>query len=396
VPLVQEFRFGSGSIVKSNWFLAEMVRTAGLIAAAWCLIGGTSRVACAAAGYKVVPVDDDQKQNNSKIREILRNGAFETDEAKTMFGDYYKRFVLPRWTLPELRGSLVEERKRLQDDLRLAGRAEKPPAAHDELVALLLKCLTVFAKDNYDPAVRVNAMLMIGELNTQEGRPPVPLVEALPVLVAALKDPQQLDAVRVAALVGLERHCAAASQSGADLQAAGQALAEIVGTPGKAAPPAGDAWIRKRAAEALGKLKSAGPGGANAKALQAMVLDKTLHLSHRCAAAEALGELDFSRARLDLGPMVQALGRLAAEVLTAELDGGPSRQRLRTQLGQIVHAAKALGDLVKDEGQAAIVQVLIDAEKEVLEPLDKTDADGDGLTGKVRDLLNKLPAALRK
>ena len=59
----------------------------------------------------------------------------------------------------------------------------------------------------YHPAVQVNAMLMIGELNSVE-QPPTPLPEALDAMIAAVQDTKLSDAVRVAALVGIERHVA--------------------------------------------------------------------------------------------------------------------------------------------------------------------------------------------
>ena len=64
------------------------------------------------------------------------------------------------------------------------------------------------AAGNYHPAVRVNAMLMIGDLNRVE-QPPTPLPEALTVMIAAVQSDQLSDAVRATAMVGIKRHVAA-------------------------------------------------------------------------------------------------------------------------------------------------------------------------------------------
>ena len=75
-----------------------------------------------------------------------------------------------------------------------------------------MKILSDIVKDEaYHPAVRCNAMLAIGSLNEQEAEVghshAVPLSASLPILLNAVKNADDSDAVRVVALVGLVRHC---------------------------------------------------------------------------------------------------------------------------------------------------------------------------------------------
>ncbi len=140
----------------------------------------------------------------------------------------------------------------------------------------LLKITLAKMKDivtgNYHPAARVNAMLIVAELNTKETvqsggspAPPEPYLEALPFLVDAYADPQQLDAVKVAAMLGILRHVQWDSRQRANPQAKkiDDAIRDRINSlslallSAKQPPPnrslEGHAWMQRRAVAPAGR-----------------------------------------------------------------------------------------------------------------------------------------------
>jgi hypothetical protein len=238
-----------------------------------------------------------------------------------VFDRYYQKYALARWTEPDKAASLASFREELGNDLL----SPKTGAVRDHLNALVLDFMKALAAKNYYPAARHNAMLMIGELNAVEperyGDLPVPLPEALPVLVQALQDPKQMDVVKSAALVGILRHleldAVKAPDDRAGIRAAALAVVVTPRPPGRSAD--GHGWLRMRAAEVLGALGEVGAGGAVANALAGMVVEAASPFDTRCSAAEALGRLDYQGAAgLDALKLAAALGRLAVDACAAE------------------------------------------------------------------------------
>ncbi len=162
-----------------------------------------------------MPLTADQekafKRQESKIDAILMTGRFADQEEQQKVDDFYSTYFLARWTLLKNLSHLHDFRNK---DLRnhLAAAQERGgPRSSDALVLDFMKKL---AAGNYHPAVRVNAMLAIGELNSVEptpNTPAVPLPEALKVLLAAVESSKLPDGVRAAAMVGIR-----ASRGGGD------------------------------------------------------------------------------------------------------------------------------------------------------------------------------------
>ena len=115
------------------------------------------------------------------------------------------------------------------------------------------------AKGNYHPATRVNALLMLGELNDQEmvsleKKPPVPMARALPVLLSYVEDPQTPDALHVAALYGVQRHALfnARRWNAADKDRVSAAMVKIAESPKPAAREAeAHGWVQNIAIDTL-------------------------------------------------------------------------------------------------------------------------------------------------
>jgi len=284
--------------------------------------------------YMVDPVDDTQRLlNKSKVSAMLRSGTFGAGE-QDVFDKFYETYALARWSDPNNRHLLTGFRKELSTHLLQA----KSGSVHDHLRDLILRILTTTASENYHPPARVNAMLMIGELNQVEAARamdnPVPYATALQtVLLKAVQAPTQPDAVKVAAMVGILRHARLDAQMPASVQLDMINLVKSETAPGPSAD--GRAWMRVQAARVLGAMGSPGANGAVPNAITSMVADGQLRLSARCAAARALGQLNYGGAAwANAEPAVAVLRQLAIEACDAE-KGDVLRRRLAFHLSGI-------------------------------------------------------------
>jgi hypothetical protein len=275
--------------------------------------------------YETDPVNENLKRARTDIVKMLRAGRFEAGQ-QAQFDQYYNQYAFPRWTQPENYNALADFRKDLRVEAQ-SGKDGGPP--HDRLVQLAMDYLTKLAKGHYHPAVRFNAMLAIGDLYAREAqgfdKPPVPLPAALPVLLEAVNAADQIDVVKLAALIGLSQH---AKLGIADAQVVNQqvipAMLKIAMTkvsPGRNAE--GHAWIRGRACDVLGDLRLVGQQGEVATTLAEIAGDSTAHFISRCAAARAIGKLNYQGAGVDTAQLAMQVGKLAADALASEADQEP-------------------------------------------------------------------------
>ena len=91
---------------------------------------------------------------------------------------------------------------------------------HQNLVAWALQKMEEISSGNYHPAVRFNALLIVGQLNEKESGfsndPAEPLAAALDVLIAQLEKPDQMDALQLASWIGILRHSTHALHNAAE------------------------------------------------------------------------------------------------------------------------------------------------------------------------------------
>ncbi len=266
--------------------------------------------------YDVLPVDEQQKPFALRLPEMFSTGAVKAgdDDALT---DYFSLYYFPDWTQAKNAGQLPEKRHKFCLALRKAAGGAAPQF-HDRLNSVALEFMNKLAQGNFAPVVRVNAMLLIGDLNATEavrtGVQPQPLPEALPVLLKNIDNPKQIDAVKAAALVGVARHV---TMSGGDAAVAA-AMLKVLKMP---IPPGqigdGYAAVQAGAAGVLGQLGVPGDGGANAAALAVLAANAKAPLAARCAAARALGYLNYGSG-VKTGDLTAALAHLALDALDDE------------------------------------------------------------------------------
>jgi len=292
-------------------------------------------------------VDKSYEKTWTKVRfevtKILASGRFDAGQQQ-LLEDYYRKWVLPRMTVEENYASLPKLRSDLGIELRRASSG--PPLT--TAVKLILETMSKVAKASFHPAVRYNAMLLIGDLNQQESpnptiQPPVPLAAALPVMLEALTDEKQIDVVKIGALVKLDRHIRLGI---ADPQwVTQQLIPALVNLAEMKVPPAdrsaeGHEWMRCKAMELLGLLRSVGPESRILKTLVGIVADRKEPLLVRTAAALALENLNFTGATGSPSEAGTALGQLALSACGAEIDATEqsitSQRRLMEALYSVV------------------------------------------------------------
>lgn len=362
--------------------------------------------------YDVLTPDEKLKKNSMDVKALLRAGSV-PDNRTEFFDSYYKNYFFPRWTQPENRGKLIDFRhKDLHVDLT-AVRTAPGYAAHDRLVGLTVEFMTKLINGNYHPVVRVNAALCLGDLNQKEPAPtedPVPLPQSVPLLLKAAQDPKQIDPVRVAALVGLERHARLGIANEDVRKEVVAAMAKLVveasPQPGRSAD--GHAWARQQAAEVLGLLKNPGEKNAAAEALTQVVGSAETPLPVRRAAVRALGRLNYqSGSPANAAAMMSALGRMAvAACQAAKTEQGeekPAPDRvLRSMLLAVKLGLKGPDDksgvasAAKDPAQQQAVKPIQDKLVQLTALLDERDLAGASFVDKAAAAAEQLSGLVEK
>lgn len=251
-----------------------------------------------------------------------------TDAA--VFDDHYY-FRFEQFTHAESRNELADFRGALKNELK--GATDKN--AHDRINDIALEVLAEIASsDEYAPAARFNAVLMLGDLNEVEsvigGGPAVPLPAGADALLQVWTTLQGQvdgvsDALRLAVLKGVENHLSGNSlASDAEQSRVAEILTAIAAAND---PPDGrtantHSFFRTRAADILGQLGKSGPDRGSASSLDAlvkMVADQDAPFYMRAAAADAIGKLDLSEpAGMDYSDIARVLGDFAHDAATSD------------------------------------------------------------------------------
>ncbi len=266
------------------------------------------------------------------------------DADRTTFFAFLDNVIFAEMTqLDDESLSQLPSRRRLflQQYLQRASSAR----VHEELVAHTFDRMKKIAEQNFHPAVRHSAMLVIGMLNQDEAvtiganqAPPNAYDPALKYMMDQLADAKQMDAVKVAALYGILRHAKLDGQrspenrletrtvaggiEGGTLKVSlvDQMLALIESPPPMGRSPEGHRWLQRRAIEVLGALRDVGAGDRVAIALDKIISDESATPSLRCTATWAYGQLNFKTPKsIDPSASAKKMAVLAANLSRREL-----------------------------------------------------------------------------
>lgn len=219
--------------------------------------------------------------------------------------------VLPLLENPQNARSMERLRRRIREGL-LNERA-LDAASLDALNGETAKwAVGRVAAAGVSPVTGVNAMLLVGDLRGKDGKP---WPGATPLLATAAADPKLPPAARAAAMASLARH----AEAGLSLKAeAAKLLTTAVTPPAAGSGDAGD-WLASRA---LGLLPLAMPEASPEAAGQLVNLlaDASRAVDVRVRAAEALGRMAASDAKIDAAAALEGVRGVAIRGLEQDLD----------------------------------------------------------------------------
>jgi hypothetical protein len=235
--------------------------------------------------------------------------------------NYLRGFFFPSMTqtTAEALGEIATLRERLiKQYIGQAGNA----ATQEYLIGQTFNFARGMARNNFHPAVRYNAALILGDLNSKVSDPQVPLKQATEELLE-LTEQEQFnkipvpESVRLGAVLGLERH----ARLGIDSSLADRLTKAMIGVISSKAPedvdPAVHDWLRSTAALTLANQYAKSPNREAQAAIISLIVDSTANLDDRCLAAAALERITFAAgADIDGKASTDAMGKLTLDVIT--------------------------------------------------------------------------------
>ena len=324
-----------------------------------------AKAAATEGAYLTLPFDK-LLQRDRDIPKILRGDAdwpLKGNEAK--LDKFFTEYVFAKMTDPELLNTLPGLRQEFYKRQLWAARS---PEAFMYVNELTLKTMTkIIAGEkgrHFHPAVRYNAVLIIGDLDlaprTLIGQQvkPKPWPNATGVLVKCLPAKVLPDYIKAGALVGLRRHAELGIPNEQRLAMTGPLLTLVQ----QGQPPANrdaevHAWMRGRACEILGFLAQPGGGNEVPQALVAVLSDPKAALGVRCAAAQALGQIrydgDFA---LDAKAMITSIGELAMSICDEAKTRAQSLSELNTRRVVASRMARIHSGLTGIEGATKLAK----------------------------------------
>jgi hypothetical protein len=261
----------------------------------------------------------ENAQETRDYGQQIKEGKF--DAAQKAFID---ETLLPQLALEANRNAIAAVRQRIRD-VAVRG-ATKKEVVDQGNAAIRDGMLRLVADTDAELLVRVNAMLLVGELQDLDR---APWSGSLTPLTKAAGDAALPLAIRVAAVNGLARHVAAAGAGGP----AATAVAPVVGAL-VTAPPEGDAaavrWLMSRALDLLPRVPAQPPAVVAAARILA---DGKADLDLRVRAAAAVGGLAKANSGVDAAAAVAQIKSLAIAALSADLDAAEDRRFFKKAAG---------------------------------------------------------------
>jgi hypothetical protein len=249
-------------------------------------------------------------------REAMKGGG-PFDQAARGF---LEEIALPQLALEANRSTIERVRKRMREFLLADIANEK--AADEAIKAAMSFMETLAGKDDADTVVRVNAMLLIGELQSMDRKPWQP---AAAVLAGAAANADLPKAVRIAACVGLAKHVEATKGVAEEQQrmaaVAVPAITAILNEPAKEPTSQTMAvendWMAARCLSMLPQLGPLSP--ATAADVVRILNEDNRSINVRVRAATALAAAGGADSKIDKTAVIQSIGALATSALERDV-----------------------------------------------------------------------------
>lgn len=261
-----------------------------------------------------------------EIKEKLREGSFDGEARR-----YLLQTVLPQLGFEENRITIERTRRRMRELILTDVGDDKAFMEASRTVADFMNALA--KNEDAEPVVRINAMLLLGELKSREGKPWPP---AAAMLAAAAGDATLPMAVRIAALAGINRHVDGVKNDPAALaalaQACGPTVQAIVAEPLAAEGRIEREWLASRAVSLLPFFVPNAPKDLVAM-LARLLQDETRSIDTRVRAAAALGATAGVESGVDAPALVESIRGLAIRSLEADASAAAARRFERDYRG---------------------------------------------------------------
>lgn len=277
--------------------------------------------ACAAGAARAEPkyVGWTKVEACREIRELkekLREGGQVDANAR----QFLEETALPQLALDENRATIERTRRRIRD-LLLGDLPDE--RSFSEISLLIAEFMTALARDEQaEPVVRINAMLLVGELRGKNDKPWPPAALAL---AAAAGDKGLPDAVRIAALAGVGKHVAAGGGDEAVAKTFGPPVFAILADPAPPGRAVEHDWLVSRALQLVPLLARPAPPKV-AAAVAALLGDEARSIDLRVRAAAALGATADAASGVDAAAAVETIRRLAIAALESEEQAAATRR----------------------------------------------------------------------
>ncbi len=268
-------------------------------------------------------------EDSGSIQESLKSNATRGENFDRFFSEYL--FAEMAQTSDEYLSTLGARRS---DFLRRYLSADVGGENRRYLVEqLLLPTMKRIAEGNYHPSARLNAVLLIGLVNTAEAGSggsdaPQPNAECVAYLNSLVKQDQLPLYLRVAAFTGLHRVAQIEGlRPGLDqnlvreISTAALAVAENKAAGQGQWDPDANYWLRRRAVQILGFLRNQGENLAVVNTLYGILSDDKNQFNLRLDAVEALSELKLTEAAAaKVKDVSESVTKLAADALVQQAD----------------------------------------------------------------------------
>ncbi len=333
-------------MTKTSIFSFGLLGSRRRAAASYCLALAMLIVVAAAPACALAQQYDGlpYKRLSSSRRQVegILKGTTPLQGNEERFDAFFKEYVFAEMApdepqdLSEIGKARANFRKRY-----LTSRVLVDRTATDRLNSLAMETMKQIIEGNFNPHVKNNALLLIGNLDQQpgvdgsNGKPPVPLPEASEYLLAMLDagnrpdDESVKDSLLVSTLIGLTRH----AKYGLTDEQKSVLTPKMLEMVNQQEPPAGrlpdvHVWFRTLAADVLGALGEPGSGNDVIIAVQSMFNEQSASNDQRCWAALAMGKLKFDPNTEEVASaLVFELGEFAVLACDEEIEIGAEKMQ---------------------------------------------------------------------
>ena len=295
------------------------------------LIAAVVAAPCARAQFQSLPIDESAKRLGMTRAKSYARSPTDDAERRREFGLFIKNYYLPLMT--QYDAASLGELARLRSDYVRSFLRNADPTVAKGVTTVTLPVVKQVVEARCHPAVRYNAMLLIGELDAEYASrggssEPKPLPEANEYLTKyvsdGINDAGTPAPLIVGALIGLERHAAAyEGLPPANRTATANALLAVLekdDMPHDIQPSVAQ-WMKVIAARGLAGFGALGDGNKVHLAMMKAIGDEDTRLNTRVRIAEQLEAYKAayqSATGIDEQKTAQTMLQLATDITSDE------------------------------------------------------------------------------